>query len=254
MMSKKDISDVLNEWPFEPENLNVRRIHGADNKDKIQLRLDLGLLQMETEGRPDGNKPYGYINVLSYYQSEMERVAEETGSEKNFTLDSEALAELQQESIQYYHRYLCYSELNDHEGVIRDTEHNIEALEFVENNVADEEDAWSFLQYYPYILMMNTQAHVQLALENEIYDEALQRIEESLQLIRDFNEKWGLKESDQSEREIRILEDWKATVQDKQPVSKYEQLQAELEEAVKSERYERAAQIRDQIQHLQHQE
>jgi len=253
-MARKDISDVLNDWPFDPESLNVRRIQGDDDQDKIQLRLDLGLLQMEADGRPDGERPYDFENALIYYQNELERVVEETGSEKNFTLDSEALAELQQESIQYYHRYLCFSELNDHKGVIRDTKHNLEVLEFVENNSVEEDEAWSFLQYYPYILMMNTQAHVQLALETESFEDAMERIEQSLQLIRGFNEKWGLKESEQSQREIQILEEWKATVLNKRPVSKYDQLQAELEEAVELEKYERAAQLRDQIEHLQQQE
>lgn len=253
-MSKKDISDVLKEWPFDPENLNVRRIEGEDGHDKVQLRLDLGLFQMEAEGRPDGKKPYGYENVLTYYQAELQRVLDETGSEKNFTLDTDALTELQQESIQYYHRYLCFSELNEHKEVIRDTRHNLEVLEFVENNVDNEEDAWSFLQYFPYILMMKTQAFVQLSLENETYDDALHRIEQSLDQVRKFNKKWGLKESDHSNRELKILEEWRATVENKRPVSPFEKLQAELEEAVEHEKYERAAQLRDQIEHLQQQE
>ena len=253
-MARKDISDVLNEWQFDPENLNVRRIEGRDGKDKIQLRLDLGLFQMEADGRPDGDRPYGYTNVLEYYQSELQRTVDEGGSEKDFILDTEALTELQQESIQYYHRYLCYSELNNHKAVIRDTRHNLEVLEFVENNVEDKEDAWSFLQYYPYILMMNTQAYVQMALEDETYEEALQRIEFSLEKIRQFNKKWGLQESERSSREIEILEEWRATVENKRPVSKFEKLQAELEEAVELEKYERAAQLRDELETLQQQE
>ena len=53
-----DISGVLRGWTFQPGQVNVRLIRGSDGKPKLQLRLDLGLLQMELNGRPDGKKPH----------------------------------------------------------------------------------------------------------------------------------------------------------------------------------------------------
>ena len=41
-----DISDILADWPYEPGQISARKITGDDGKEKIQLRLDLGLLQM----------------------------------------------------------------------------------------------------------------------------------------------------------------------------------------------------------------
>ncbi|HKJ69822.1 MAG TPA: hypothetical protein VKA68_17830, partial [bacterium] len=188
-MARKDISDILSDWPFDPDILNVRRIKGENDRDKIQLRLDLGLLQMELEGRPDGQRPHEFDNLLQYYKAEQEHTEEK--EEGYFILSADDLRELQQESIQYYHRYLCYAELGDHEGVIRDTGHNLEVLELVEAYAEDEESAWSFLQYFPYIKMMNVQARVQMALESEGYSEALRKIDESIKQIRSFNKKWG---------------------------------------------------------------
>ena len=52
-----DIASKLQDWDYSPNDLNVRKIKGIDGKPKIQVRMDLGLLQMEWEGRPDGLRP-----------------------------------------------------------------------------------------------------------------------------------------------------------------------------------------------------
>ena len=50
----KDIAVILNGWDYNPDEVTVRRILGLDGRVKIQMRLDLGILQMEVDGRPDG--------------------------------------------------------------------------------------------------------------------------------------------------------------------------------------------------------
>ena len=44
-----DIGHILNDWPYEPEKISARLIQGDDEHQKIQVRLDLGVLQMEPE-------------------------------------------------------------------------------------------------------------------------------------------------------------------------------------------------------------
>ena len=51
----KDLGPILGDWPHEPGQITVRKIRGTDGRVKIQLRVDLGLLQMEADGRPDGS-------------------------------------------------------------------------------------------------------------------------------------------------------------------------------------------------------
>ena len=53
-----DISHLLDHWDYQPGQVVVRRLVGKDGQEKIQLRLDLGLLQMNAQGRPDGKKPF----------------------------------------------------------------------------------------------------------------------------------------------------------------------------------------------------
>src|SRR4051794_7634989 len=53
----KDVTPVLRGWDYESGTINVRKIYGLDGQPKLQMRLDLGLLQMEMNGRPDGVRP-----------------------------------------------------------------------------------------------------------------------------------------------------------------------------------------------------
>lgn len=64
-----DISEILNEWPYEPGQINVRVIEGNDGEPRIQMRLDLGILQMEVTGRPDGQRPHNCESVLEYFET-----------------------------------------------------------------------------------------------------------------------------------------------------------------------------------------
>ena len=72
---KKDITDLLQAWTFDPE-ANVRRIEGEDGIEKIQVRIDQGafqgILQLDLDGRPDGRKPYGTAVALDHFRETLE--------------------------------------------------------------------------------------------------------------------------------------------------------------------------------------
>ena len=77
-----DISDLLSSWEFQPGQVLVRRFTGQDGREKLQLRVDLGLLQMNMDGRPDGKRPHGYDSLFDYYQAKLHKhVAEHDGSD-----------------------------------------------------------------------------------------------------------------------------------------------------------------------------
>ena len=44
-----DISRLLQDWDFEQGQVVARRFKGRDGRDRIQLRVDLGILQMLAE-------------------------------------------------------------------------------------------------------------------------------------------------------------------------------------------------------------
>ena len=172
-MSNLDLNDLLEGWPHEPGQVKARKIVGRDGSEKIQLRIDLGLIQMELNGRPDGVRPHGFESLLHYHQA---KSAVKTGDQE-YTLTESEVAALQQEGAQYYHRYLSLFQLRDFQNVIRDTERNLEMLDFVSEHATDEDSKWNLEQFRPYVIMMNTRARASLELKDGNTGEAVQWIE-----------------------------------------------------------------------------
>ena len=99
--------------------------------------------------------------------------AAERGEE--YELTPEQCSELQQEGIQYYHRYLSLFQIDEFEGVIRDTQRNLDLFTFVDEHSEREDLVWSFQQFRPYVLMMNTRARVSILLADGKFADAIRR-------------------------------------------------------------------------------
>lgn len=242
-----DLNDLLRDWPHEPGQLKVRKILGSDGREKLQLRIDLGLIQMETSGRPDGTEPHDCESLLEYHHSRLER-AKKKGEE--FTLTEEEVGELQAEGIQYYHRYIALFQLQDYVGVIRDTQRNLEMFAFAAEYAPNEESAWSVEQFTPYVRMMNTRAKASVAIEREEFAEAAKLIEKGIEKIKEFYAEAGNAELEQQSPELQFLGEWLDEVRAKRPLTKIERMQREMDEAIRDEAYERAAELRDAIKAL----
>jgi hypothetical protein len=111
--------------------------HRGGGREKIQVRVELGILQMEVDGRPDGKRPYEMESLLDYYESRLRRHVSGHGTEEGFELDGEACEELRQEGLLYYHRYVLFFELGDYERTVRDTDRNARLFDFVWNYATD---------------------------------------------------------------------------------------------------------------------
>ena len=220
---------------------------GLDGREKLQLRIDLGLLQMEMEGRPDGQRPHNVESLLAYHQRRAAR-AEERG--ETYQLTPEQCAELQQEGIQYYHRYLSLFQINDFLGVIRDTQRNLDLFNFVITHTEREDVVWSFQQFRPYVIMMNTRAKASIFLGEGKFPEAMKEIERGRDTITEFFQQSNFPELAQKSSELAFLEEWLEEVSSKRPLSKLEIMQREMETAIAKELYERAAELRDAIKLL----
>src|SRR5438876_10654276 len=98
-----DLNSILRDWSHESGSIKVRKIAGLDGREKLQLRVDLGVLQMELTGRPDGRRPNNCESLLEYHQKRAARI-EQKG--ETYELTPEQCAELTQEGIQSCTRYL----------------------------------------------------------------------------------------------------------------------------------------------------
>jgi hypothetical protein len=246
-----DISRLLDDWEYQPGQVVVRRFKGKDGKEKIQLRVDLGLLQMNAEGRPDGKRPFGHPSLLEYYTSRLFKyVAAHDGSDEGFKLNGEDCAKLQLEALQYHHRYICLLQLEDHSAVIRDAERNLSVFDFVSKHAENEELAWSLQQFRPQLLMVLTRARGSEALQAKDYTMAIEHVEQGLELIRAFYREHARSEAAESGPEVQSLETWLEEIRTHRPLSRREKLERALQEAVNSEDYEKAAKMRDALRNL----
>ncbi len=243
----KDLSPILAGWDYEPDELQVRIVSGDDGRDKLQLRIDLGLLQMELDGRPDGQRPFGSESLLDHFEAEARRLA---ASGEDFTLDNEDCAALMREGVQYYHRYLALFHLQRYDLVARDTARNLRLFSFVGRHVTRPRDRFQFDQYRPYVTMMHARALGLQALQHGDHTTALAKIDEGIAGIRAF-----LRDYEQSDREsecneLGFLLAWRRDVERDRPIGPVERLEQQLELAVELENFEEAAQLRDQIRRL----
>jgi hypothetical protein len=249
--ASKDITSVLRGWAYEPGVINVRKIHGVDGLPKVQMRLDLGLLQMEMNGRPDGVRPHGHESLLEYYENQLAEHQKSHGTELGFHLNQSQCASLREEAVQYYHRYLSLFVLEEFPGVVRDTARNLRLLDLCGKYADDEQDRLVLEQYRPYITMMHARAQASLLFQENKYPEALEKIEEGLSQIKEFFVRFGQEEAYGESSEVRVLKKFARDIRRKLPVSPVTRLQRRLEKAVKDERYEEAAKLRDKISALQ---
>jgi hypothetical protein len=246
-----DISRLLEDWEYQSGQVVVRRFQGRDGKEKIQLRVDLGLLQMNAEGRPDGKQPWGYPSLLEHYQARLhQHVGAHEGSGEGFRLGPDDCGRLQLEFLQYYHRCICLHQLKDYAAVVRDAERNLAALNLVAKYAASEELAWGLRQFEPQLIMVLTRARGEQALAVEDYALAEKVTEEGLEHLRTFYANLGNPEAAEQSGEVQALTGWIEEIRSKRPLSERERLERALQEAVNREDYERAARVRDALRNL----
>ena len=242
-----DLNLILKNWPHETGTIKVRKIVGLDGNEKLQLRIDLGILEMEMTGRPDGQRPHNCESLLLYHQRQAERAA---ARGETYELTPEQCNELQQEGIQYYHRYLSLFQINDFPKVIRDTQRNLDLFAFVAEHSGRDELVWSFQQFRPYVLMMNTRAKASILLGEGRFSDAMREIEGGRNAIQEFFQQSDFPELAAKSSELAFLDEWLEEVSSKRPLSKLEIMKREMESAIASELYERAAELRDAIKRL----
>ncbi|MGQ9649501.1 MAG: UvrB/UvrC motif-containing protein [Phycisphaerae bacterium] len=247
-MPSKDLRPIIADWPHESGQIKVRKIRGLDNRVKIQMRVDLGVLQMETEGRPDGERPFNHESLLEYHLARLESHKRRNGTDLGFSLSPDECLALRDESLQYYHRYLASFAMQDYDMVVRDTQRNLDVLDLCCKYAEQESDQIALEAHRPYIIMMNTRAKALGAMANGQYLTALAHAERGLVSIRDFFKKYANLKSFNHSPEVVILKALRREIRKQLPVDPIRKLKQELANAVAEERFEDAAQLRDSLE------
>jgi len=256
-----DISGLLSDWPYEPGQINARLVTGLDGEPKVQIRLDLGILQMNAEGRPDGQRPFGFPSLLEYYESKLDESKAESASETDsstpekdradrFRLNEDDCRALRDEAVQYYHRYVALLVLEDFEGVIRDTTRNLRVLDFCATHAETENDRTVLEQFRPYITMMRARAMASQAIKDNEPKAAVHALDEGLNALRQHFESAGQPQMFEESSEAEVLRGMREALVPKLPMSQKGELKARLQRALDAENYELAAILRDELRLL----
>ncbi len=257
-MGSKDITNLLAGWDFHPEEIRVRIIETEAGEERIQLRLEMGLLQMVLSGRPDGRQIKEHPSLLDLHQQKQKEHDKANPDGVPFQLTSEDCAELLREGVQYYHRYLSFWHLQRFELCARDTQRNLELFKFVRNHAKSEQDKMLFDQWRPYVTMMHTRAVATPFVQLEEWEVAAQVIDAGIEGIRRFLQDYGKEELEDNIGELAFLRRWRKEIiklgdldEETEETDPLVELNQELEKAIEKERYLEAAKIRDKIKRLE---
>lgn len=238
MKRSEHLDDMLSKWSFDPNLLNVRLVKGRDDRDVIQMRIDMGVLQMETTGRPDGVRIHGCDTMLEYLQDK------KLGDE-HYELDEDDASEVDREFMQFYHRRISWLRLAYYHRAVMDADHTLRLMDLTTEISPDEEWSQTHEQYRPFVLFHRTQADALGHLEEETPEAAVQAINTGLETMRQFFVKHEAEEHYEGDELVVRLVELRESLRKEYEVGST--LKEKLAAAVENEQYELAAQLRDEL-------
>ncbi len=232
------LDNLLRQWEFDPQNLSVRLVKGKDGRDVIQMRVDLGILQLETTGRPDGTQPSGHDSLL-------EQLTARSLEEGDFELTDDECQEVDREFMQFYHRRMCWLRLQYFRRAMADADHTLRLMDISHKHSPDEEWTSSHEHYRPFVLFHRTQAEALAELEDAGAEEAISAINKGLDRIRQVFLEHDAEEHYNSDEMVQRLMEMRESLRTEYKIGKT--LDERLADAVASEQYELAAKLRDEL-------
>jgi hypothetical protein len=248
---RRDMDETLQGWPYEPEPGEViaREVRARDGRMVLQIRVELGVLQLEVGGRPDGTRPHGFPTYLDYLRYRAASRGTGAGERADWTMSPEQCTEADREFVQYYHRRVAWLALQRYDQALLDADHTLALMDFVCEHGISEEYIGSHERFRGLVLFHRTQAAAALALERRRPEEAIDVVREGVERLNAHQTQWSAEHDQGGEtpnqpliEQLQILEQ---EIRKNFAVEKT--LREQLDEAVASEDYERAARLRDQI-------
>jgi len=264
-----DISSLLGDWSYRPDEITVRIVDGEDGRRKIQLRLDLGILQMEFDGRPDGRRIHECDSWFDFHVRRQKEHDQANPDSAPYLLEPEDCQELLREGVQYYHRYLSFWHLALYELCARDTERNLRLFAFVREHARDDRVRLEFDQWRPYVTMMHARAVATPLVELEQWEAAVNVLDAGIRGIERFLADYNQLEKASQVGELAFLQRWKQEILERNPPRALEgpdtatestvagppnplkEVREKLALAIQEERYEDAAHLRDDLRRLE---
>jgi hypothetical protein len=234
-----DLTPILSEWPWRPGRLDVRRLAGADGRALLQVRVELGVLQMEADGRPDGLGYLAGASALEWFRDPTRP-----------SFSPAQVADLAAEISQRRQRALACAMLEDWARVRRDAVENLEAIDLVARRAAESADRARLDAWRPHELAMRARAEAAIALVAGRRDVAQAALDLGLRSVREAWTRAGSPDRATDGPEVTLLRALLDALTLKLPTSQRHELERRLQQAVLAENYELAAILRDELRQM----
>ena len=248
---RRDMDDTIQGWPYEPEPGEViaREVRARDGRMVVQVRVELGVLQLEVGGRPDGTRPHGFPSYLDYLRYRASgRGQTEAGRATHWTMSPDHCSEADREFVQFYHRRVAWLTLQRYDKALLDADHTLALMDFVCKHGIDDDYIASHERFRGLVLFHRTQAAAALALERRKPDEAIDVVREGAERLTSHHNRWSEEHNDSETPNQPLIEQLRVLEQEiRKNFAVEKTLREQLEDAVAEEDYELAARLRDQI-------
>lgn len=234
-MSQEDLTDFLRAWPEITNVMQVRIVAAEDGRPLLQRRIEMGVVQMEATGRPDGARPYGCASILEAFRTRAAGTA----------LSSDDLAETLGEARLYFHRALALAALGQIDAAGRDATHarQVLAIDAEARRGADARVASSLRAQS---IVLGVRAEVARAMRDHGSAQAIEAIDRGLTELGEClaADSSGASSIQGAPELLRALRD---SLVLKLPASQRDELRRRLDAAIRAENFELAAILRDEL-------
>jgi hypothetical protein len=225
----QDLSAFLAAFSYVPGRVQARMVPTRDGRKVVQVRIELGVVQMEYEGRPDG-----LPSVLD--------------DERSLAEPSHA-ADLRIEVAQIQQRAVALLSLGEPQQALRDSDRVLSALRRLAQQAPIAEREWAEGARFS-ALVFRTRAAVAVCLQQGRTRDAMSAIDGGLQLLEVQAERLGIAEQFDGLADVRALQTLHDSLQPQLPPAQRAELEARLAAAVRAENYELAAILRDELRRM----
>ena len=244
-----DLDELVSGWDCPSGELRARVVVGRDGDEMVQIRLDLGVMQMFPNGRPDGVRYHGLPSAREYIEHELR-----VGGER---LDRADWQELQRELHQTNYRRLAYSMLAEDALQENDTANT---RRHIQSALADIDACLAQLRLLaehglgeagveslgPTLHFDRARMRSQLHVVEGRFEEAIEQAEAGAASLEDLLTELGYDEELREEDPgVRYLQDLGHQLRREYGVT--QTLRERLEEALENDDFETAAEIRDSM-------
>ena len=206
---------MLSQWPHQPGKVQARVVSSENGPERLQVRIELGILQMELTGHPEGS--------TAIY---------EAMSDDCDVLDGQTCLALQREAALYAYRAFILSVLERHAGVVKDMIRNLAVMSMIIRSGDAEVDRSRARSLTVQFLMIQARSRAAFAASRGDFGLARRTLESDMEEIRDALKLAGRGDDPENTPEIQLLKGMQDMFVPRLPASQRQEMEDRLAAAV----------------------